>query len=381
MKILVLHSSSDLYGASKVLLQTVGYLVSRNHDVIVILSEEGPLADAFRQKGINVHIIKLGILRRKYFNISGIFNRMVTIRKAKKKLSLLVKEQSIDVIYSNTTAVLAGALVAKKKKIYHIWHIHEIITKPGWVLKILGRVVNRYSDQVIVVSEAVKKNWKKYVSENKIKVVYNGLEYKEYMTADGNEIRKKIDASGNHILVGMIGRIHYWKGQEYFLNIAKHLVDKYQNLKFVMVGDVFPGYEYLYDELEKTKIQLGISHLVVDLGYRRDIPQILSALDVFVLPSILPDPLATVVLEAMAAGKPVAATAHGGVVEIIQNNISGVLIPWNDAYKASEIIGRLIVDKPLRSTLGRNSVERVLTFFSQEAYFQNLEKIFSQPLN
>jgi len=247
MTILFLHSSSDLYGASKILLQTVVFLKSRGHKAIVVLSEEGLLADEFRAKGCTVYILKLGILRRKYFNVKGMFNRISTIRKAITALSGLVEKEGVDIIYSNTTSVLAGAFVARKKKITHIWHIHEIIAKPKWLLKGIAWMVNRYSDKVIVVSEAVKKHWEGFITPARIHVIYNGLDYSEYLNASGDKIREDLGA-GRNMIVGMIGRVHPWKGQEYFLQVCKRVSEQYPSARFVMVGDVYPGNEYLYEK-------------------------------------------------------------------------------------------------------------------------------------
>lgn len=373
MNILVLHSSSDLYGASKILLQTISYLSKKDHKIIVIVSEEGPLTDLIKKEGCEVRIVKLGILRRKYFTPAGLINRITAIKKATAQIKEIVSSNNIDIIYSNTTTVLAGAFLARKMNIRHVWHLHEIITQ-RWLSKIIGWIVNRYSDKVIVVSNAVKKYWKQHVDENKITVVHNGLEYQKYLLADGASLRNELGLSEEDILIGMVGRVHPWKGQTYFLNIAKHVLDVYPDVKFIMVGDVFPGNEYLYDEIQKTKSDLGISDQVIDLGYRKDIPQILSALDVFVLPSILPDPLPTVVLEAMAAAKPVVATAHGGSTEMVVHGETGFLVPWDDASEVASIILKLISNRVTSRQFGNKGRERVKTLFSSAAYFNNIEK-------
>jgi len=289
-----------------------------------------------------------------------------------------VRQFEVDIIYSNTTGVLAGAFVAKKFKKPHIWHIHEIITQPGWFLKLLGWIVNRYSDKVIVVSTAVMKHWEKYISIKKIHRVYNGINYKEYLVSDGSKIRNEINRTKDEILIGMIGRVHYWKGQSYFLEMTKYLSEEFKNIRFIMVGDAFPGYEYLYDNLKDQKAKAGISDIVVDLGYRKDIPEILAALDIFILPSILPDPFPTVILEAMASGKAVCATAHGGALEMIENGKSGVHIPWDDAKKGAVIISTVIGNEEYRMELGNNGRQRVLENFSEYSYNKNIEEIIFQ---
>src|SRR5690606_13959333 len=145
------------------------------HQVYVVLSEEGPLAEQIRKEGVEVGIIRLGILRRKYFNPQGLFNRVKVINNAHRDLVNLVKEKRINHIYSNTTSVLVGAWVARELRIFHTWHIHEIVAQPFWLTWILGKNVGKYADRIIVVSQAVKDFWRQIITKKDLKVIYNGL--------------------------------------------------------------------------------------------------------------------------------------------------------------------------------------------------------------
>jgi glycosyltransferase involved in cell wall biosynthesis len=371
----MLHSSSDLYGASKIFLITALLLRDSGCYVKVVLSEEGPLADQLQREGINVSIIRLGVLRRKYFNPSGLINRLGVLKSAYKQILKLLKEENINHIYSNTTAVLVGAWVARSQKIYHTWHIHEIIVQPIWLAALLGKIVESSSDQVIVVSEAVKYFWSKYVSSEKIKVVYNGIDYTPYFEPK-RKIRNELAIGNDYLLVGMVGRVSHWKGQSYFLDVADQLCRSYSNLVFIIVGDAFPGSEHLIEEMRQKIKNIGLEKRVHTLGFRSDVPEILSELDIFVLPSILPDPFPTVILEAMASRKPVVATTHGGACEMIKENDTGYLIPWDDASKAAAKMIPLIEGEELRLEMGKKGRERVLEYFSLEAFQRNMEKCF-----
>lgn len=376
MNILLLHGSSDLYGASKILLHTVHMLHRRGHKPLVILSEEGPLVAALADAGAEIYFIRLGILRRKYKSLKGILNRCFVLRNAYFTLKRLIKEKNIQLVYSNTTAVLAGAFAAKSLGIKHVWHVHEIIEQPKWLYFILGKLLNNLSDTVIIVSEAVFNSWRKYVSEEKLSLVYNGISYGAYLQPDEtNLLRNELGVDHNTVIIGMIGRVHYWKGQIYFLQIAAHLAKKFTNLHFVLAGDAFPGYEYLYDEIKTIITKENIGPLVTNLGYRTTIPTIMRGLDILVLPSILPDPFPTVVLEGMASAKPLAATAHGGALEMVDDGITGVHIPVNQPEAAAKIIGRLIKDPSLRMKMGEAGRQKVLTNYSLEAFERKMIKV------
>ena len=108
MRILFLHGSSDLYGASKIFLQTIKIVQQKGHNCMVVLSSKGPLVSELKSLGVQVEIVNLGILRRKYFTPIGLFNRLHKWFYASIFLQKIINEQNIELVYSNTAAVLIG---------------------------------------------------------------------------------------------------------------------------------------------------------------------------------------------------------------------------------------------------------------------------------
>jgi len=373
---LMLHSSSDLYGASRILLYSVEFLIEDGYSVYVALSEEGPLAESLRNLGAVVIIQRLGILRRKYFNPKGLVNRSKVLWQAHKTLKKLIREKNIDVIYSNTSAVLVGVWLALSTKKKHIFHLHEIIVSPVWLGKFLGRLINASSERVIVVSRAVYDNWKDKVSEKKLHLIYNGLDYDQFIHGSKPIREMLVPHNREKIWIGMIGRVSHWKGQGYFLDIVKILSDQYPDTHFLIAGDAFPGTEHLLKEMKEKIGKLSLSGRVTYLGFRSDVPDLLQSLDILVLPSILPDPLPTVILEAMASGKPVVATAHGGACEMVKDSETGFLIPWDNPQAAAGKIAFLIENAPKRIEMGKAGKKRVLEKFSKESFRQKFMALY-----
>jgi len=371
MRILFLHSSSDLYGASKILLAINELCAKKGHHVTVVVSEDGPLVSKLKALGATIVITDLGILRRQYLNPAGMLNRLVANFKAYNTLIKLCTSQKIDLIYSNTTGVIVGVFVAAKLSIRHLWHIHEIIEKPTLLFRILSRLINTKNNQAIAVSEAVKTHWTKYVQPNKIDVLYNGVDYWLFENTV-SDLRQSLNISHNTILIGMMGRVHFWKGQDYFANIAGEIFKTHKNVHFLMVGDAFAGYEYLHDNINQLIEKHELQGRVTQLPYRSDIANIYSALDVFILPSLLPDPAPAVVTEAMAAGLPVVATQQGGAVEMIENNVSGLLIPINDAAAAAAIIEPLLMNETFRKDMGAEAKKRMQEKFSRTQFNEQI---------
>ena len=371
MKILFLHSSSDLYGASKILLAINELCTKKGHEATVVLSEDGPLADQLKALGAHIIIADLGILRRQYLNPAGILNRLVANFKAHRLLTTLCKKQKIDLIYSNTTGVIVGVFVASKLGIRHLWHIHEIIEKPYLLFRLLSRLINTKNNQAIAVSEAVKTHWTKYVAPHKINVLYNGVDYWLFENIQ-SDLRNTLHLQPDTILIGMMGRVHFWKGQDYFVSIAGELFKKHKNIHFLIVGDAFAGYEYLHENINQLIVKHDLQGKVTQLPYRSDITNIYGALDVFILPSLLPDPAPAVVTEAMAAGLAVVATAQGGAIEMIENNVSGLLIPINDAAAAAAIIEPLLSNEIYRKNMGAQAKARMHEKFSRTQFNEQI---------
>lgn len=149
-------------------------------------------------------------------------------------------------------------------------------------------------------------------------------------------------------------------------------------MHFIIVGDAFPGNEHLVDELIHDINEMGLNTDVSYLGYRMDIPEVLHSLDIFVLPSILPDPLPTVILEAMAASKPVVATAHGGALEMVVAEKTGSIIPWDDEVEASKVLMKLVSDPGLRKKMGEEGRKRVFEKFSKESFESKYISLFEK---
>jgi glycosyltransferase involved in cell wall biosynthesis len=395
MRILFLHSSSDTYGASKIFLQTVALMQQRGHACVVVLSNKGSLQLALEQIGVDVHIVNLGIIRRQYFNLRGIINRFQKWRIAIRILNSVILSHEIDLIYSNTAAVLIGGYIAKRNGIRHLWHIHEIIEQPAFLHRFLAGRFKATADQLIVVSKAVEKHWQHALPADKIVQIYNGLA--PIKTATTPDYKIELNIPVNALVIGMAARIHYWKGQSYFVEIARELLvaqkalqqknsssEKLLNenaaLYFLIAGDPFPGYEYLLEQLQTQLRDPIFEGRVFYIGLVKEMDVFYRSIDLLILPSQLPDPLPTVILEAMQYGIPVAATAQGGALEMVQDNVTGILIPLDNAVLAAEKINA-ILPATIRQQMGAAGKERVATYFSQAAFEKNMIAVFENESN
>ena len=173
-RILLLHSSNDMYGASRIALQLIDILIKAKYEVHVILPSNGELNKVITEKGASCSIYNLGVFRKKYLNLKGLYNRFLKIKKAKNYISNYIDKHQIDLLYTNTSVIISGGLAAKKRGIPNIFHIHEIPTGNKLYETFIGLFVRYFSTKVVVVSSSVANHWRPYLKKNQLEKVYNG---------------------------------------------------------------------------------------------------------------------------------------------------------------------------------------------------------------
>lgn len=375
--ILYLHAGAEMYGADKILLELVTGLDKSKFHPIVVLPNDGILKDKLIENGIETYVVHYPILRRKYFNLKGIINYGLSYFGKSNEIVKLLKNKKIDIIHANTTAVLEGIYLKKKLKCKLIWHVHEIILKPAIINKTISYLIGKYADKCVAVSEAVKKHLidSKFIDEDKVEVIYNGVDTERFNPSVENEyLYKEWNIPNEAVKVGMIGRVNAWKGQNDFLDAAEGLMKKYSNLYIFIVGSAFAGEEWRVDELKKKIADSQNKDRIIFSEFRTDTPEIHSFFDVLVLPSTNPDPLPTVVLEAMGCGTPVVGYNHGGVTEMVINGETGLLAE----VKNSKDLGRKI-QQALESDyklMGQKARDRAVKNFSEYSFINNFSKVY-----
>ena len=374
-RVLVLHSSNDMYGASRIVLQVIDILIKAKYEVHVILPYKGVLNKIITDKGASCSIYNLGVFRKKYLNLKGLYNRFLKIKKAKNHISNYIDKHHIDLLYTSTSVIISGALAAKRRGIPSISHIHEIPTANKSYEIFIGLFVRYFSKKVIVVSNSVAKHWQPYLKKNQLLKVYNGIIFPLTKTPDTT--KKKIDQD---IIVTSIGRLVPGKGHKYFIEAAKELLILNNQYQFLIVGDTFPGYESYEEELKTLVIENDLHEKIHFLGYKADIEAILAKSDLVFHSSITPDSLPTVLFEAIKMKVPLAATELAGAVEILDNGNCGLLLPLNNAKKTAELINDYIKDEKLMMSNIEKAIEYTDQHFSPTQFEKNILDIFKITL-
>jgi glycosyltransferase involved in cell wall biosynthesis len=172
-----------------------------------------------------------------------------------------------------------------------------------------------------------------------------------------------------------------YKGHKYFIEVAKELFNLNNRYQFLIVGDTFPGYESYEQELKTLVIKNDLHQNIHFLGYRTDVEAILAESDLFFHPSIAPDPLPTVLFEAIKMKTPLAATDLGGAVEILDNGNCGLLVPHNNPKKAADMINNYYKDDKLKTSNTKKAIEHSNKHFSPSQFNKNILNLFKTTIS
>lgn len=379
-RILYLHAGAEMYGADKVLLELIKGLDSKEFEAHVILPNDGVLVEALRQVGAKVSVLDYPILRRKYFNPKGIADYIRSYNFYAKQIALYAREHSIDMVHNNTAAVLEGIYLKRKLKLPLIWHVHEIIVKPKAISDFINMLMGRYADKIVTVSQAVANHIKQspFIKDSQVEVIYNGVDNTVYYPMDASSIREKFDIAQDALVIGMIGRVNAIKGQNDFIEAVEPLLEKNEQAVAFLAGGVFPGEEWRLEELDKRIASSSVVSQIHRIDYYDKTSELYNMFDIFVLPSIKPDSLPTVVLEAMACSKPVVGYNNGGIAEMVVDGKSGCLVKPNRPQELSNAISLLLDSSEKREKFGRVGYQRQKELFSLESYIKNFSELYKQ---
>ena len=382
-KILYLHAGAEMYGADKVLMELIKGLDKDAFEAHVILPNDGVLVRALEEIGAKVKVIDYPILRRKYFNPKGILEYFGSYNHYSKQIAQYAKENGITLVHNNTTAVLEGIYLKRKLKLPLIWHVHEIIVKPKAISDFINFLMGRYADKIVTVSNAVANHVKQspFIKEGQVQVIYNGVDNAIYHPMQVSAVREKFGIPEDALVIGMVGRVNAWKGQGDFLEAVTPILEHNPNSVAFLAGSAFAGEEWRVEELESKISKSSVASQIKRIDYYEHTTELYNMFDIFVLPSTNPDPLPTVVLEAMACGKPVVGYRHGGVCEMVAEGTNGLLASPGQSQELSDAILELVSDPEKRLQFGQASVRRQGESFSLESYIRNFSELYKSYKN
>jgi glycosyltransferase involved in cell wall biosynthesis len=270
-------------------------------------------------------------------------------------------------VFTVPVARLAGAVIV----VASIRDTGDLLTG---VQRRLLKLVCRLADCVLVNAEAIRENLiEQGYDPSNIVVIRNGITLPK---ASGKErsaaLRRELGIPLSARVVAVFSRLNRMKGVQYFLDAAMVLAGRFPDVHFLVVGD--GGSK---TELEEHARGLGLGQRIVFTGFRGDVPDLLSEAAISVLPS-LSEGTSNTLLESMAAGIPVVATRVGGNPEVVEDGVSGLLVPPRDSAALAAAMARLLEDPDLALRLGRAGMRRVSELFSIDGSVHQTEHLYQR---
>ncbi|MDD5730526.1 MAG: glycosyltransferase family 4 protein, partial [Candidatus Omnitrophica bacterium] len=242
----------------------------------------------------------------------------------------------------------------------------------------IEKIIAGFTDKIIALTQLEKDDFVRFkvADAGKIKVIYQGLELEKYLNVNPDKLKVKrslgLDLDGP--VIGMVGRLEPVKGPDYFVEAASFVLKDNPAAKFVLAGE-----GSLRKKLEARAGSLGLKGKFLFTGWREDIPEIISVLDILVLAS-LNEAVGIVLIEAQAEGVPVVAAAVGGVPEIVKDKETGILVPSKNAPAIAEAVNYLLKDPEKMKSMGEKAKEWVGAKFGAPAMVNNISSLYRDTL-
>ena len=375
INLLYVITKLELGGAQKQLLSLLDALDKEKFQPFLFTAREGLLVtDAASINGLTLHLSCF--LERPPHPLRDLLSLIELYR--------FIRRHKIDIVHTHSSkAGVVGRLAARLAGVrvivhtVHGWSFNDFQARALRRLYIwLERVGALVSSKIIVVSEWDKRKGLRegIGKEEEYELIPYGINYAEFQ-GDGIELRDAFGVSSAGFLVGMIACLKPQKAPLDFVALAKKLTIQKENVKCILVGD-----GVLRPAIQRLIRKYHLEEKVILTGWRKDIPQILSALDVVVLTSLW-EGMPIVALEAMASAKPVVVTQTGGVSEVIKEGETGFLVDPSDIAALCDKVSLLLADEPLRKRVGAQARLSLKENFSIAHMCVNTQKLYFLLLN
>lgn len=358
--------SREVSGADESLMTLLEVLVPLGVKPHVILPTAGPPVPRYEALGAEVHIIPLAVVHRGMSWQTALFPAQLA--RGVAAVARLVRKLKVDLIHTNMEVVLEGGLAARLLRIPHVMHYRgNTYDEPKAVFDALTKIWTATAHHIYCISEGTANIFRRRGYDDRVEVMYDSIDVEAYRRAVFSPaVRASLGARPDQPLIGTVGRIHPRKDMETFIRAAALILAEVPAAQFVIVGPAEVPAEHAYLARMKDLVRdLNLTDRVRFVGGRRDIPDVMRALDLFVLSS-RHEGFGRVVAEAMAAARPLVVTNEGAPPELIGGGAYGLAAAPGDANDFARQILTLLRD-PARAAKMGAAGEKAADLFSLQS--------------
>ncbi len=384
MKILYLNPSVELGGGERSLLELVSGLDRARFTPLASCVGEGPLPDALRSAGAQVHVnpwprfaLRIGRGRLTSRLMAPLAAPALVPHIA--RTAALVRREKLDLILTNgLKSHLIGSAVSRLTGRPLVWHVRDVL-RPGPIRRFYGALARMTVSRLVANSRAVADTFPG-MPPSRLSVIYNGLDMGRYSPGPPDpSVRAALGIGEDDFVIGAIGALAPLKGHIHLIRAAPAILERCPHARIVIVGRemyVTAGHAGYRRELEAEAARLGVAPRIAFAGYHDDTVAVLRCFDILVHSSVYPESFGRVIVEAMACGVPVVATALGGPTEIIRSEEEGLLIPAENPAAIAAAVTSLVEDPARRERMARKGRERAEVAFSVSRYVREVQELY-----
>jgi glycosyltransferase involved in cell wall biosynthesis len=370
IKVIFVITGSGVGGAEKMLYHTIKGLNQERYTAkLCSLKKKAEFACRLEAEGLEVYSLNM----RNEATLAGWFD---SLRALVLLVLYFLRERPVIVhsflFRANIIARIAGYLSGVPVIISSV----RVMGGERDYHHFVDRLTAFMTDHFVAVSNAVKDHIvrKAHLSERKVSTIYNGIAVANSNDFDMSALMSSVGLKHGERIIMTAGRLHRQKGYDHLMQALSMVQESFPGIKLLILGD---GEEE--KNLKKLAHLLELTEKIVFLGLRSDVGHLLQCSELFVLPSRW-EGFPNAVLEAMAAGKPVVATAVGGIPELVVDGVTGILVPPEDARALAEAIMGMLSHDERAKAMGEAGRQRVQQYFSMDAMIAKTEDLYHHLL-
>ena len=366
LNVLYVHGVSEVGGAERDLLTLLAHLDRPRFRPLVALPNDGPLFNLLRAQGVEVVVASIPPWRK----LKSVFLRAPALFR----LWRLIRSRRVALVHVNDFWYIPLAQrAARWAGIPAVAHVRQEIEPHRVHQYRMGTV-----DRLLTVSDQIRETaLRAGLTPERVQTCYSGLDLDRVPgTADGGTVRARHGFDDRTFLVGTVANLFPHKGYQHLIRALSLAKQQLPDLGCLIVGEGDPGYRA---ELARQTRDLGLGEQVVFTGFQPDVYPYLAAMDLFVLSSVR-EAFGIALLEAMAMGRPIVATKVGGVPEVVEDGVTGLLVPPADPASLARAILTLAEAPDLRRTLGQAGARRVRERFHVAKMARQIEAVYEEVL-
>ena len=347
----------------------------------VAFPEKGTISQKVQAIGIEIVYMPLSNLLYQRITFPILIHNLILLLINLPPTCLYLAYNEIDLVHTNVLVTPDAALAARLLRIPNVWHLRETLLGSDTWKWFQIMMISKVASKIICTTRFGASQLSGREASSKVEIIHNAVCFDTFRdNGEGYSFRKEMSFGESAKVAVVIGQVTEDKGHEFFVRAAVQIIKEFPDSFFFCVGTLEDvPYVQMLKEISR-ELGLGNERLIFT-GTRLDVPRVIAAADVIVVPSIWQEVFGRTIIEAMAMKKPVVATRVGGIPEVLQDGVTGFLVPPANDIAMAAAINKLFSDKKLCRDMGEAGFSRARSLFDSKKHARRIEAIYEMLLS